>query len=174
MTFLVLKLSGNAGHVILRKKKIHDILQEITRQTPAKRVCLYKISNGGGVPKVGANLYCTAVYYEVVHPFNDDLLSRYESIPLDPYTVQLFADVYTSGSKIVEPQEIYPAGAFARLYEAENIACDILFLVCVSRLAIYMVSLSTDRVGKDLLTSERTMVFTGTIIPKLKKLIHGF
>ncbi len=174
MTFLVLKLSGNAGTVIIRKKKIHDILQEVTRETPAKRVVLYKISNGGGVPKVGANLYCTAVYYEVVHPFGDSLLSRYEAISLDPHTVKLFAEVYANGSVIVLPQEIYPGGMFARLYEAESIACDILFLVSVSRFAIYVMSLATDAATKDELTSEKTMMFAGVVIPKLKKMLNGF
>jgi hypothetical protein len=81
--------------------EVYELSQQMLAQTGATRILLYRIHNGGGIPRVGHSIYLTA-FAEVFAPGHNPIRSDYKAVLLDESYINILVSVFKYGKDHVE------------------------------------------------------------------------
>jgi hypothetical protein len=76
--------------------EVYEASQQMLAETGATRVLLYRIHNGGGIPRVGHSIYLTA-FAEVFTPGCSPIRSDFKAVLLDESYVNILVSVFKYG-----------------------------------------------------------------------------
>lgn len=83
--------------VISKVAEVYDIIHEFIHQSSASRCAILKLTNGGGMPKLGAHLQ-TSVIYESYIGNTPSLKRRIQGFVVDESYIRMMQVVVTEGS----------------------------------------------------------------------------
>lgn len=105
--------------VLPKIHQVYAILNNIKREVGAHRVMILASENGGGVPRVGCQLYTSVVYETFDAPLRA-LRSRWQRQPLDEQYIKLLTDIVVSGESTFVPS-MAEDGILKDLHEAQKL-----------------------------------------------------
>jgi len=106
--------------------KIYELMNNIMVDTRAHRIIIYRSHNGGGKPKLGKPLYCTA-QYEVYHSSRSKKRD-WHAQELDNGYVNLLSKV-DQKSVVDLFLDTMPEGILKADYFGDNVTCAVVFKV---------------------------------------------
>ena len=119
-------------YVLERLRCMYRIFYDMVHETPANRVALLRLTNGGGIPRVGATLRSS-----VVHEAEDGSIralgNRWQSQPVSPNHLEILRDMFNNESTEVSIDDIEEDTALYNLYRADNIQKTLIYLMKIGK-----------------------------------------
>lgn len=108
------------SQVLPKIHQVYTILNSIKREVRAHRVMILASENGGGLPRIGCQLY-TSVIYETFDAPLRPLRNKWQRQRLDEQYIKLLSDIVTNGESTFIA-DMAQGGILKDLHEAQNIA----------------------------------------------------
>jgi len=105
--------------VLPKIHEVYTVLNNIKREVGAHRVMILSSEDGGGVPRVGCQLYTSVVYETFDAPLRA-LRARWQRQPLDEQYIKLLTDIVVNGESTFVPS-MAEEGILKDLHDAQKL-----------------------------------------------------
>lgn len=132
------KSAASATHYIA---EMYRCLNEIVAESGASRAIVLKMTNGGGIPKIGHEIYSTAVY-EVFAAHETAITPLWEKQPADVAYVALLSDVLLKGHICIRRSELPRHSILRDVYTSQGTEMAHVYLIHKTRDAVFYLSIT--------------------------------
>ena len=121
--------------------KIYQAMSSVIAETSVERFIVFKVENGGGIPRVGANIYISALM-ELHEDPNHSIFDNYQRIRADASYITMLAHILSNGNKKFVVSEMEDS-LLKSIYLTEKIKYSEVYHLHTTDAAIYYCSLAT-------------------------------
>ena len=130
--YLIKKLQNHKyakiRYVLERIRELYRIFYNIVHETPASRIALLRLTNGGGIPRVGATIR-SSVIHEAEDGNTRALANRWQSQPVGPGHLEILKDMFNNESTEVSLDDLEEDSVLYDLYKSDGIQRSLIFLM---------------------------------------------
>lgn len=122
---------------------LYDAMKDLVKNTESiDGVLILKTTNGGGRPRLGNEIYATALYQEV-RGQQEITRDSYQKIQVDKYYVKMLSDCEVNDHVSLKVSEMPEDALLKLIYNAEGITYSEIYHLRNTKDAFYFMSIST-------------------------------
>lgn len=119
------------------------IIDRVVAKTNCERFLILKVENGGGKPRVGANLYASVIFESLKKPFIS-VKSEYQRLLVDPMYVKMLSDIGLTQHNPLHVNKM-KSGILKRLYQSEGVKYSEIHYIGETDTSFYFASIATSK-----------------------------
>lgn len=172
-------INAIAGHLTQRSKdkktfpdtirsmrRIYSLLDELKAEVECNRVLICSVSNGGGIPRAGANLYLSALY----ETYDSNFLSIsewWQNRKIDESYTKLLAEV-EDGNRSIFPTYELQDGILKDICDSQDIASSVIMKIKESDNKYYFIACNFKDGER---ANQLAVLHTANYVEKIRELI---
>lgn len=123
--------------------EVQSMIDRVVYKSDVERFLILKTENGGGKPRIGANLY-SSVLFESVKPPIASVKEDYQRLLVDPMYVKMLSDINIHIPNILITEKM-KSGILKRLYLLEGVKYSEVHYIGETESAFYYCSVATTK-----------------------------
>lgn len=157
------KISSEITKVV----KIYDLMNHVLTESDVERFVIFKAHNGGGIIKIGSDLYASCVYEDYRSPFKS-IKDVYQNVSLDKEYVKTLLEIINNKSTTIITSE-QPDSLLKTIYEASGVKKAKLFFLHQDKKYAYYCSVATSNENADFESAKARLTIDLTV-DKIKQI----
>lgn len=151
--------------------EIYSILNNIKRDTYAKRVIIAIAQNGGGIPRVDSDLRSSTIYETYDYPFYS-IKEQWQNQYLSQYHLMLLRDMYSNNIIGVFTKDM-KNGNLKDLFESNDVYYAKFCLIKSTETKLYYVAMHYHRNNRDQISDPSQRNAIRSSIRRLKEILNN-
>lgn len=121
---------------------IYMIMNELLEKTKADSFIIFKAENGGGIPRLGAHLYISALMESQKSLVQHHAISDYQRLQVDAEYIDLLSEILSKGHRTYLTDKMKPS-LLRSIYLKNKFKASQIYLIHTSKDAVYYCSVAT-------------------------------
>lgn len=151
---------------------IYDEMKRIIVNTNAERVIIFKLENGGGIIKPGAQLKASIIYEDFEKDKFESVKDRLQDVKLDSEGLNILSQCIDKKSIKIDTNSMQPVGLLYDLWRTEGVQYLEMYHLLNSRKAVFFCSIGTKEKDEKFDTGGQHSEFSLSI-NKIRSLLSG-